>query len=77
MWANNRVYYGPMVNQAYVKVWNFYNTWQVHSVACVSKIRSILTAIFREIYEVVCIQITHLSDDDFDNTCTLSYHHHD
>ena len=41
---------------------------------CVSKINTILTIFFHKIYGAVCIQLTHFSY--FQNTCTLSYYHH-
>ena len=31
---------------------------------------------FRAIYGAVCIQLSYLSYDDCENTCTLSYYHH-
>ena len=44
---------------------------------CVSKIKSILLSIiYHEIYGAVRIQLTHFSYDDCENTCTLSYYHH-
>ena len=43
---------------------------------CVSKIKSILSAIFHAIYGAVCIQLTHLAYDDCENTCSLSSYHH-
>ena len=43
---------------------------------CVSRIKSILSVIFHAIYGAVCIQLTHLSYDDYENACTLSYYHH-
>ena len=49
---------------------------QVHSVKCVSKIKSILSVIFHAMCSAVCSQLTHLSCDNCENTCTLSYHHH-
>ena len=36
---------------------------------CVSKIKTILSIIFQAIYEAVCIQLTHFSSDDCENTC--------
>ena len=44
--------------------------------ACVSKIKSILSIIFYLIYWAVSIQLAHFSYDDCENTCTLSYYHH-
>ena len=41
----------------------------------VSKIKSIHSVIFHAIYGAVCIQLTHLSYDDCENTNTLSYIH--
>ena len=41
-----------------------------------SKITSILSVICHVIYGAVCIQLTHLSYDDCENMCTLSYYHH-
>ena len=43
---------------------------------CVSKIRSVLSIIFHVIYGAVCIQLAHFSFDDCENTCTLSFYHH-
>ena len=43
---------------------------------CVSKIEPILSIIFHAIYEAVRIQVTHLSYDDYENVCTLSYNLH-
>ena len=42
----------------------------------VSNITSIFSLIFHAIYGAVCIQLTHLSYDDCENMCTLSYYHH-
>ena len=44
-------------------------------VACVSKIKSILSIISYTIYVALRIQLTRLSFDNCDNMCTLSYHH--
>ena len=46
------------------------------SVECVSKIKSILSIIRHVIYGAVCIQFAHISNDYCENTCTLSYYHH-
>ena len=46
------------------------------SLEFVSTIRSVLSTIFHEIYGAVCIQLTHFSYYDWENTCTWSYHHH-
>ena len=62
--------------QTYLKVLNFSNACHVPSVECVPKIKWILSIIFHTIYAAVCIQLTHFSYDDWDNTRTLSYHHH-
>ena len=40
------------------------------SIECVSKIRLVLSIIFHAIYGAVCIQLTHFSYDDCENTCT-------
>ena len=45
-------------------------------VRCVSKIKSILSIIFHAIYGAVCIQLTHFSYTDCENTWTLSYYQH-
>ena len=42
---------------------------------CMSKIKSIILIIFHAIYGVLRMQLTHLSYDDCENMCTLSYHH--
>ena len=41
---------------------------------CVSQINSVLSSIFHAIYGAVCIQLTHSSYDDCENTCTWSYY---
>ena len=41
---------------------------------CVSKITSVLSINFHTIYGAVCIQLTHFSHDDCENTCTWSYY---
>ena len=43
---------------------------------CVPKIKSIISIISHALYGAVRIQLTHLSYDDCENTCTLSYSHH-
>ena len=40
------------------------------------EIKSILAIICNEIYVAVCIQLTNFSYDDCENTCILSYFHH-
>ena len=90
MCANNPVHYGPVVvfvfdcalryliiiiMQTCLKILNFKNTCQVHSVECVSKIESIIWIIFHSIYAAVCIELTHVSYGDA-NTCTLSCYHY-
>ena len=52
----------------YIKVLHFLNASHMHSVECVSKIKSILSIIFHAIYGAVCIQFTHFSYDDCENT---------
>ena len=52
----------------YIKVLHFLNASHMHSVECVSKIKSILSIIFHAIYGAVCIQFTHFSYDDCKNT---------
>ena len=44
-----------------------------HAIWCVSTMNSIPSIIFHTKYWAVFIQLTHLSDDDCENTCTLSY----
>ena len=38
--------------------------------------KSVPSIIFHAIYGPVCIQLTYSPYDDCDNTCTLSYYHH-
>ena len=45
-------------------------------VECVSKIKHILTDIHYTICGALCFQFTHLCCDDWGNTYTLSYYHH-
>ena len=40
------------------------DAYHVHSVECVSKIKSILSIIFHAMYMAMCIQLTHFSCDD-------------
>ena len=42
----------------------------------VCKIKHILSFIHYTIYGAVCFQFTHFPCDDWQNTCTLSYYHH-
>ena len=42
---------------------------------CVSNIRWVLSIILHAIYVVVCIQLTHFSYDDCENTCTWSFYY--
>ena len=42
----------------------------------VAKIRSDLSIIFHAKYGAVCIQLTHFSYYECENTCTRSYYHH-
>ena len=53
-----------MIMQMYLKILNFWNTCQLHSVECVSKIKSILSIIFHAIYRAVFIQLTRFSYED-------------
>ena len=64
-----------VIMQMYLKVLNFWDICQVHSVDCVSKIMSILSVIFLAIYGAVWIQLSHFSYDDCENICTLSNYH--
>ena len=73
--VNNRAHYGPVavfifcilqyliiiIMQTYQKELNFWNDCQLHSVECVSKIKSIVSVIYPAIYGDVGIQLTHVS----------------
>ena len=88
--ANNWKHYGPMVAFICLQIklphYQHYadvsenierpSACQVHSVGCVSKTKSIHLIIFHAINRAVCIQLTRVSFDDCENTCTLSYHHY-
>ena len=50
--------------------------FQVYSVERVSKIKSILSVILHAIHGTACIRLTYFSYDDRENTCTLSWYHH-
>ena len=50
-------YLSIIIMQAYLKVLNCLNVWQVHSVECVSESKSILSIIFHAIYGAVCIRL--------------------
>ena len=65
-----------IITQKYLKVLYFKNACQVHSVECVSRIRTGLSIIFHAIYGALCIQLTHFFCDDCENTCALSYYRH-
>ena len=43
---------------------------------CVYEMKTVLSIIFHAIYGAVCIQLTHFSYDDSENTCISSYYHH-
>ena len=87
MCVYNRVYYSSMVVFVclHITLPKHYHYAEVpesielkecaHFVACVFKIKPILPIIFHAIYGAVCIQLTHFSRDDCENTCTLSYNH--
>ena len=47
----------------------------IQSVESVSKIKSIISNLFDEMYGDVCLQLIHLSLDDCENVCTLSVYH--
>ena len=85
MCANNRIHYARwsysfvcilryliiiIIMKTYLKVLNLWNACKVHSVQCVSMIRSVFSVIFHATYMTVCIQLTHLSYDDCENLCT-------
>ena len=86
--AYNRVHYGPMVLIVCLHITpphyhhadvsesiGLLKKFHVHSVESVSKI-VISSIIFRAICEAVWIQLTQFSCDDCENTCILSYYHH-
>ena len=62
--------------QNYLKALNLLNASQIYFVECVSKIEHILSVIHYSICGVVCFQLTRFSCDDWKNTYTLSYYHH-
>ena len=62
--------------RTYLKVLNFSNACVVHSVECMSKIKTLLSIIIDAIYGALCFLLAHFSWDDCENTCTLSYCHH-
>ena len=65
-----------LIIQTYLEALQFYNTCQVHSAECVSKIMSIFSIIFHSKYDSVCLQFTRFACDDCENMCTLSYYYH-
>ena len=88
MCANNRGYYGPMVafvclpiilshhRHHYADISEnieLLKCLSVHSVECVSQIKSILSVIFHEIYGAMRTQLAHFFCDDCENTGTLSH----
>ena len=70
------LHYLIIILRTYLKVLDFWKPCQIHSVQCVSKIKTILSIIFQAMYRAVCIQLTHFSYDLCENTCTLSCYHH-
>ena len=62
--------------QTYLKVFNFWNTCKVHSVECVSKLKSILFVIFHSVYNGLCVFNLKISLAMILRMCTLSYHPH-
>ena len=66
-------FHNPVIWDVMTLMW--YHYCQAHSAKCVSKIKSVLS-IFQAIYGAVCIQLTHFCYADCENTCTLSYYHH-
>ena len=77
--SSNRKYQHFPLSSLCRRIWRYWYSkmlCQVHSVECVSKIKSIPSVSFHAILGAVCIQLTHLSYDDCENTCTLSYYHH-
>ena len=89
--TNNRVHYGLMVVYGYLHItlphYHHYAILfegiallkclsNIFCVECVSKNRSVLSIIFHAIYGAVCIQLTHFSHDDCENTLNWSYYHH-
>ena len=84
-YANDLVYYGLRVAFAclYTTLSNYHryvdlpeSNDQVHSVKCVSWIKSILLIIFMQWYfSNLCFQLTHLSFDDCENIGTSSRYH--
>ena len=89
--ANNRVHYYPMVVLVclYITVPHYHHHADLSEsfeplkwlsgkfcLECVSKIKSILSNIFHEIYGAVRIQLTHFSYDDCEiRVLYLDYHH--
>ena len=77
-WCSHTVIYTlhdliAIIIQIYLKVLNCQSACQIYSVSIV---RSVISTIFHAIYGTVCIQLTHLSYDDCENTCTWSYFQH-
>ena len=84
MCANDRLYYGLMVVYGHLHITlPHYDQYadifegvellkclsDIFCLECVTKIRSVLSSIFHEIYGAVCIQLT-LFYDDCENTST-------
>ena len=78
MCANDRVHYGPMIvfvclhitvphYHHYADISEGIGLLKLHSVQCVSNIKSILSSNFPEIYGAVCIRFTHFSSNDCEN----------
>ena len=53
-----------IIMQTFLKVLNFWDAFQVRSVECVTKIRSILSSMSRATYEALYIQLTSFSHND-------------
>ena len=59
-----------IIMKTYQNVLNLKTVCQVHSVECASKIEPVLSTIFHAIYGDMCIQLTNLSYEDFEDTRT-------
>ena len=87
MCADNRLHYGPMVVIFRLHIalhdYNHYANLSegitllncLQGAFCLECV-SVRWIIFHVISGAVCIQLTHLSDDDCENNCTLYYYHY-
>ena len=82
IWSNGCIrlfaQHSTSLSSLYRHIWMYWTSSSFSGtlcLQCVSKIKSIISVTFHEIYGAVRIQCPRLYYDDFEDTCTVSYHH--